>query len=290
MIENQIQDFFLYIASEKGLSTNTQKAYRADIEHLCRYMKSKSIGDFKALKSQDFLHFLNEMKNKGYESSSLSRLLMSLKVLYRFLKREGHIQVNLLLYVKSPKLWKKMPTLLSEQEIYRFLSVLDPKEAIEARDLALFEVLYGSGLRVSEICSLRVCDVLEDTLRVLGKGQKERVIPIGKKALKALDHYLLHFRKESASEYLFIDQNETPISRFEVWRRIKIYAKRAQIDKPFSPHTLRHSFATHLLDHGADLRVIQELLGHAHIGTTDRYTQVSQSRLKESFEKYHPRS
>ncbi len=286
---SEVEDFYLYIASEKGLAKNTQIAYRYDIERFVEFLIAQNIKDFKEVKQSHFLSFLDQCGQKGYASSSIGRLLMALKVLFRFLKREGCIEANVAHYLSSPKVWQRVPKALSPSQVDKLLKEPNIKQELEARDKAIIEILYGSGLRVSEVCNLKVNDVDDQFVRVKGKGGKERIVPVGKHAVEAIDYYLCHFRVEDQEPYLFITQTKKPIDRILVWRRLKFYAKRAQIPQNFSPHTLRHSFATHLLENGADLRIIQEMLGHSSISTTDRYTQVSQKHLKKAFENFHPR-
>jgi integrase/recombinase XerD len=177
---------------------------------------------------------------------------------------------------------------LTIEEVSRFLQAPDIETPMGARDQAIFLVMYASGLRASELCGLNTSDVSDDQVRVRGKGNKERVIPIAASAVAAVDHYLAKFRTEGDGP-LFLSSQGRRMDRVALWERVKFYAKKAGISKPISPHTLRHSFATHLLENGADLRVIQEMLGHANIATTDRYTHVSRKHLHEAFEKFHPK-
>lgn len=286
---SEVEDFYLYIASERGLSQNTQLAYRYDIERFIQFLQESGMSNLKEISQRHLLDFLDLCKKKGYASSSISRLLMALKVFFRFLKREGHIETNIAHYLTSPKVWQIVPHVLSVKQVEQLLNEPNSSIPIEARDKAIIEVLYGSGLRVSEICNLKTNDVSDTFVKVKGKGSKERMVPIGKKAIEAIDYYLCHYRKEDEAPYLFINQKGKPLDRIEVWKRIKFYAARSGITQKISPHVLRHSFATHLLENGADLRVIQEMLGHASIATTDRYTQVSQKHLQSAFEKFHPR-
>ena len=190
------------------------------------------------------------------------------------------------------KIWQLIPEVLSCTEMVSLLEAPDKDTLIGSRDKAILEVLYACGLRVSELCSLKIYDVDDVYVRVLGKGMKERVIPIGEAAIQAIDHYLHHYRSQYDSEKLqelFVSTRGKPLDRIQVWKMVKGYAKKVGIVKNISPHTFRHSFATHLLDNGADLRVIQEMLGHASISSTDRYTHISKSHLQQSFEAYHPR-
>ena len=286
----QVEDFYLYIASEKGLAKNTQEAYKYDIERFVTFLLQSNIKDLKKVEQKHFLSFLDQCQKKGYASSSISRLLMALKVFFRFLKREGHIDSNISHYLSSPKIWQVVPEVLSPQSVEKLLNAPNVSMELEARDKAIIEILYGSGLRVSEVCNLKINDVDDDFIRVKGKGGKERIVPIGKKAIEAIDHYLCQFDQERKKiPYLFLSRSGKQVDRVLIWKRMKFYAKRACISQSLSPHTLRHSFATHLLENGADLRIIQEMLGHANIATTDRYTQVSQKHLKNAFKNFHPR-
>ena len=237
--------------------------------------------------------FIDNRKSEGYASSSLARNLIALKVLSRFLKREGVLETNFAFYLETPKVWQLIPEVLSYDEIERLLNAPDRETGKGSRDKAILEILYACGLRVSEVCTLKIYDVDDEYVRVMGKGQKERLVPVGAPAIQSIDHYLHHYRSQSDSEKvqeLFVSNRGKPLNRISIWKMIKFYAKKAGINKEISPHTLRHSFATHLLDNEADLRVIQEMLGHASISSTERYTHVSKSRLQQSFEAFHPRN
>nr|NGX29452.1 Tyrosine recombinase XerD [Candidatus Anoxychlamydiales bacterium] len=214
----------------------------------------------------------------------------AIKVLFRFLKKENVIKKDITLYLDLPKIWQFLPSVMTYQEVDSLLNQIKTDDLIGARDKAVLELLYATGIRVSECSSLKILDVNDDFIKVTGKGKKQRIIPIGKKAINAIDHYLLNFRNEiQGIDYLFISKNGKKIDRVTIYNRIKIYAKGANIKKNISPHTLRHSFATHLLENGADLRLIQDMLGHADISTTDRYTHISKAHLKKAFESFHPR-
>jgi integrase/recombinase XerD len=281
----EIADFISYIASEKGLAVNTIEAYKRDLDNFTAFLQGIS---FSSVTSLQIIAYLSHLKQKGYASSSICRALMAIKVFFRFLTREGFIPSNPALYLESPKLWQLIPEVLSFEEVEKLLNQPDTEELPGARDKAILEMLYASGLRVSELCSMDLYSVDDTMVRVMGKGGKERMVPIGESAIKSLDHYL-SFLDGVEQKALFVNDKGKRISRNFVWKMIKDYAKKAGIAKNISPHTLRHSFATHLLDNGADLRIIQEMLGHASIGSTERYTHVSQSRLQEAFELFHPR-
>ncbi len=292
-LEELLLDFIVYLRSEKGLSSNTVEAYQRDLTSFFKVVKSHGIECINIINQEEIIAFLSWMKEKRYASASISRALIAIKVFFRFLLREKILVKNPAETLESPKLWQLIPEVLSQAEVEKLLAQPDPQTFAGARDRAILEVLYASGLRVSELCGLSIHDVDDTYVRVLGKGQKERLVPIGKKALIAVDYYLVNFRDQFDSRNepaLFVTRQGKRIDRVSVWKMIKEKAKDAGIVKSISPHTLRHSFATHLLDHGADLRVIQEMLGHSNIATTDRYTHVSQRRLQETFSKFHPRN
>ena len=284
MDEHHLAEFLSYLGAEKGLSINTLHAYARDVRMLFKFLER----DFPT--KDRILDFLKEMKEKKYADASLCRLLVSLKMFFRYLKREKMISEDPTLHLESPKFWQLIPEVLTVNEVSQLLKMPEVDSELGARDKAILDILYASGLRVSEVCQLNLFDVADDHVRVKGKGGKERIVPIAKIAISSLDYYLARFRQDSEKEAaLFLSSKGRRIDRFTIWTRIKHYAKKAGIVKNISPHTLRHSFATHLLENGADLRVIQEMLGHASIGTTDRYTHISHKHLHDAFSKFHPR-
>lgn len=291
-MNEHLDDFLQYIGSEKGLSINSIEAYQRDCLSFVAFLEERGIVKFTDVTQDHILDFLSQLSDLQYATSSISRCMIALKVLFRFLKREQIVEHNIALYLETPKLWQLIPEVLSEREVDLLLAQPDSNHPIGARDKAVLELLYASGLRVSEICTIKIYDVDDETVRVFGKGSKERIVPIGKYALAAIDHYLIYFRCRYDSENqkeLFVTNKGAPIDRVMVWRMIKEYARKAGITKNISPHTLRHSFATHLLDHGAELRVIQEMLGHSSITSTDRYTHVSKTHIQKAFDAFHPR-
>lgn len=283
-----LKDFISYIASEKGLSQNTVLAYETDLKKFVAFLTSNSISSFKEVNGESIYLYLSNLHKLKFASSSIARNLVTIKVFFRFLKRENLIETNFAKYFELPKLWQLIPDVLAPYEIENLLQQPDINSFEGARDRAIFELLYSSGLRVSEICNIEICDVDDQFVRVLGKGNKERVIPVGRQAIAAIDHYS-ELRGETSEQKLFITNKQKPITRFAIWHRIKFYAAKAGISKKVSPHTLRHCFATHLLDNGAELRVIQEMLGHASINSTERYLHVSSAHLHQAFEQFHPR-
>lgn len=291
-MEEALEDFIIYIASEKGLSKNTIEAYRSDIFAFIVFLKEGGIDLPSKIDSNHIVSFLSKMRLAEYASSSISRNLISIKVFCRFLKREELSTKDAAFYLESPKIWQLIPEVMSYEEVEMLLKAPNLEDPSGVRDKAILEVIYACGLRVSEVCKLKINDVDDTHVKVMGKGNKERVVPIGRPALKALDKYLSSERilwEDEKQEFLFLNKKGKPLDRIWIWKMIKEYAKKAEIQKPISPHTLRHSFATHLLDNGADLRIIQEMLGHSSISSTDRYTHVSYAHLKKSFNQFHPK-
>ncbi|HEX4839677.1 MAG TPA: site-specific tyrosine recombinase XerD [Rhabdochlamydiaceae bacterium] len=284
-MEREIADFLAYLGSEKGLSPHTLAAYGRDLLSYAKFSEGKKPEE---MSTEQIIDYFQMLKNKGVASSTLCRALVAIKVFFRFLKREKSISHNPTLFLESPKMWQLIPEVLTVEEVSRLLVMPDSQTAIGVRDKAIFMVMYASGLRVSELCGLNLGDVSDDQVRVRGKGNKERVIPIAPAAVAAVDEYLTRFRTEGDGP-LFLSSHGKRMDRVALWERVKFYGKKAGIQKVISPHTLRHSFATHLLENGADLRVIQEMLGHSNIATTDRYTHVSKKHLHEAFEKFHPK-
>ncbi|MBA3237541.1 MAG: site-specific tyrosine recombinase XerD [Parachlamydiaceae bacterium] len=286
-----LTDFICYITSEKGLSPHTIEAYKRDLTYFLDFVEKRSISSVKEISSEDFVAFLSYLRAASYAQASISRALVAIKVFFRFLKREGVLQENIALYLETPKIGQTLPTVLNVEETVRLLTQPDSNTDIGARDTAILELLYSSGLRASELCLLKIVDVDDAYVKVFGKGAKERLVPLGKAALSAIDHYLLHYRCKFGGEQetLFLSQRGTPLDRIAIWKLVKQHCASANIVKNVSPHTLRHSFATHLLDNGADLRIIQEMLGHASINSTERYTHISRTHLQEAFKRCHPR-
>ncbi len=284
-MEREIADFLAYLGSEKGLSPHTLAAYGRDLLSFSKHSQGKKAED---VVGEQIIEYFQTLKTKGIASSSLCRALVAIKVFFRFLKREKIISQNPTLFLESPKMWQLIPEVLTIDEVSRFLEIPNSETPIGARDKAIFMVMYASGLRVSELCGLNTGDISDDQIRVRGKGNKERVIPIAASAVAAVDYYLTQFRTEGDGP-LFLSSQGRRMDRVALWERVKFYGKKAGISKDISPHTLRHSFATHLLENGADLRVIQEMLGHSNIATTDRYTHVSRKHLHDAFEKFHPK-
>ena len=293
----ELIDLFLnYLSVERGLAQNTIDSYTRDLLRYDRYLRSVNVIDINKIDKEDIRSYLAYQKEKDLSPSTIARSLVAIRLLHRFLLREKLSLRDPSDVIDSPKLWKKIPNVLSPQEVERLLLAANVRTKKGARDRALFEVMYAAGLRVSEAINLKVDDANLDAgfVRCLGKGRKERVVPLGKAAIAALRRYIDTFRvqflKKKQSNYLFLNHSADKISRVYVWKLIKAYAKQARIRGEIKPHVLRHSFATHLLEHGADLRSVQEMLGHANISTTQIYTHVTRDRLKMIHKQFHPRA
>lgn len=291
-LEQNLHKFLNYISVEKGLSRNTVESYERDIKKFNSYYKDNGLSD---ITKKEILQFLSYLNKDGLSPASISRNIVSLRSFYKFLVSEKEIVSDPTENLESPKKWNRLPKTLSYDEIDRLINHNKGNNPSGIRDDAMIELLYACGLRVSELVSLKMNNINLDTgfLITIGKGKKERIVPVGEIALNKIRRYLFSGRanllKAKRSDFLFVTWSGTAMTRQGFWKLIKKYAKEAGIKKAFSPHTLRHSFATHLLDHGADLRAVQMMLGHSDISTTQIYTHVSRERLKKVHNEYHPR-
>ena len=295
-MEHLLEEFLNYLTVERGLSKNTVSAYRTDLEHFITRMEAVGIKNPDRIKRQDITGYMLYLKDKGIGSNSISRALVAIKMFYRFLIQEHLAKEDVSGIIESPKLIRGLPDVLSTDEVDKLLNGPDLRDPVGIRDRAALELMYASGMRVSEVVELTKEGVNLDVgfLKCRGKGDKERIVPIGRKAKEAVVRYLEKVRpallKGKEDPHLFISRLGKKISRQTFWKMIKRYAKLARIKKDITPHTLRHSFATHLLEHGADLRVVQEMLGHADIATTQLYTHIDRTRLKSIHKQFHPRA
>ncbi len=291
-----VDEFLNYLTVEKGLSKNTIMAYKTDLMHFISRMEKLGIKDAGALKRQDIMSYLLYLKDNGIGSNSISRALVAIKMFYRFLVQEHLAKDDVAGVLESPKLIRALPDVLNIAEVDKLLSAPDLRDWVGIRDRAALELLYATGMRVSEIVELTREGLNLDIgfVKCTGKGDKERIVPIGTKAKEAAARYLEKVRpklvKRKDDPHLFVSRLGRKISRQTFWKMIKRYAKLARIKKEITPHTLRHSFATHLLEKGADLRVVQEMLGHADIATTQLYTHIDRTRLKSIHKQFHPRA
>ncbi len=291
-----IDQFLDYLSLELGLSPNTREAYKADLVSFSSFLDGGKSFSFNDVVRQDVLDYLMSEKERGLSVNSISRHLVAIKMFFRYMQRENMLDKNVTDVMDSPRLWRVLPGVLSATEVDRLLSVPVGNDRISVRDKAMLELMYATGLRVSEVANLRLDDLHFDEgyLRCLGKGMKERIIPFGGRASDSLQRYLVEFRekfvKDDYERAVFLTYRGAKFSRKGIWKSIKKYAASAGIIKNVSPHTLRHSFASHLLANGAPLRVIQEMLGHSDISTTQIYTHVDQGRLRSVHSSFHPRA
>lgn len=294
MNSGQLEEYLDHLTVERGLAGNTIDAYRRDLTIL-----GKEIGSRRKLadaRQEDLLRVLRRMRTDGRSPRSVARWLVAVRGYFAWLLARGRIESNPAEHVDSPKVWKRLPTVLTPEEVERLLAAPDRTTPLGMRDAAMLEVLYAAGLRVSELIHLRFQDLHLDAgyLRCMGKGSKERIIPLGQEAEGSLHDYLANGRPELLGErktdVLFVKRKGGAISRQGFWKLVKAHGRKAGIEADFSPHTLRHSFATHLLENGADLRSVQAMLGHADISTTQIYTHINRERLKRLYEDFHPRA
>ncbi|MDL2292102.1 site-specific tyrosine recombinase XerD [Acholeplasma sp. OttesenSCG-928-E16] len=292
-----IKDFVYYLKKEKGLSKNSIDAYERDIIQFFDY--ANDIYGIKKVKEVDRIHieaYLKKMKRKHISTKSIARKLTSIKNFFKFLLLEKEIEEDITKEFQTPKIEKHLPTVLSIDEVLSILEGIDLSTPLGLRNKALIELIYGSGLRVSELLNIELKDIHlnQAYVIVLGKGNKERMVPISDMAVKAIREYLLNGREKlkkiMRTDILFLNQSGTPLTRQGFFKVLKKLSKDANIDVECSPHTLRHSFATHLLENGIDLRSLQTLLGHEDISTTQIYTHISQKRIKEIYNETHPRA
>ncbi len=284
-----------YLSVERGLSKNTLESYSRDLNKYARYLKKKGINNLERVKRPDIQDFMMGLKDDKLNASSIARNLVAIKVFHRYLTSQRLLKEDVTSVIETPKLWKTLPDVLDLKEVEAILDSPNTRLKQGLRDKAAIELMYATGMRVSELVNLKLTDLHMEMgfVRCLGKGQKERIIPVGSKAKEALQKYIEKarpkFLKKAGSSALFLTRLGKPMSRQTFWMIIKHYVKDSRIKKRVTPHTLRHSFATHLLQNGADLRIVQELLGHTNISTTQIYTHINKERLKQIHQKFHPR-
>lgn len=274
------------------MAANSIEAYQQDLVQYRQFLEKKKIKDLSRVKRDEIVQFLLREKDRGLQTSSLARRLVSIKLFHRFLVREGRLRQDITAVLESPRIWKKLPQFMTRPEMEKILRVPEPRGEEGIRGRALLEIFYATGMRVSEAANLRTEDVnLESAfLKCRGKGGKERIVPLGQMAIDSLRLYFSKVRgRLPASEFVFVGPKGKALTRQRIWQLIRKYARLAGIQKKISPHTFRHSFATHLLEGGADLRIVQELLGHSDISTTQIYTHVSRDHLKSVHARFHPR-
>ncbi|OGW77735.1 MAG: site-specific tyrosine recombinase XerD [Omnitrophica bacterium RIFCSPHIGHO2_02_FULL_46_20] len=290
-----LEEFLNYLSVERGLSRNTITSYRADLVSFLNYLESKGLSNIESVRRDEIRNYLMHLKDKSLSSNSISRALVAIKMFYKFLAQERFIKDDVAGILESPKLIRPLPNVLNIVEVEKLLQAPDIRDRMGMRDKAALELMYATGMRVSEIVDLPTSTLNLDVgfIKCKGKGDKERIVPIGSQAKNAIYKYMQGARpallKNKEDSHLFLSRLGKRISRQSFWKMVKKYAKKARIKKEIAPHTLRHSFATHLLERGADLRVVQEMLGHADIATTQIYTHINKERLKLIHKQFHPR-
>jgi integrase/recombinase XerD len=295
-MEEFLKEYLTLLRFEKNLSENTTSSYQTDIQKFLTFMHEQNISDLNAISANHIAQYFDEQKNKGIDGASAARYMSSLKGFFRYLEDSRYIEKNPTEKIARVKKARKLPAVLSIAEIDMILKLPNTNETTGLRDKAILETFYSSGLRVSELINLKISDLYfaDEVIRVFGKGSKERIVPIGQNAIYWVQEYLTRSRpylekKTKSLSIVFLNKRGTKLSRMGIWKILSKYSEMAGIKKEIHPHTFRHSFATHLLEGGANLREVQEMLGHADISTTQIYTHVDRNYVKQEHEEHHPR-
>lgn len=296
--QEALEEYIIYLKIERGLSANTVTSYKRDIEKYLTFLMEKKITQLDEVSRFEILDFLQTLRQSGAADNSIIRMVSSLRKFHQYVKRESIVSDDPMQLIDTPKKASTLPKAISPQAVEQLLEAPDTTTPLGVRDRTILELMYATGLRISELVNLKLSDMhlTMGFIQTMGKGEKERIIPLGEIASQWLDHYLdgarVYLQDQSAetSEYVFLNSRGKGLSRQGVWKKVKQLALEAGIDQNVTPHTLRHSFATHLLENGADLRMVQELLGHADISTTQIYTHITKTRLKQVYSDYHPRA
>lgn len=294
-LEADVRAFVSYLRVEKALAQNTIDSYRRDLEKFLEFLAPQKL-DTPDITRSHLVNYLASLYKRGLDARSVARHLATIRHFFRFCLLDGVVKENPSATIEAPKIRQSLPHFLSVEEVDRLLAFPAEKSVLGLRDKAMIELMYSTGTRVSELINIRVGDLQMEAgcLRCIGKGNKERLVPVGRRALAAVEAYLKNARpellREGSSPYLFLNQRGRPLKRATFWQLVVMYGEKAGLRKPLKPHTLRHSFATHLLDRGADLRSVQLMLGHADISTTQIYTHVVEERLKQVYKAHHPRA
>ena len=295
-METHFHDFLTMLRVERNVSNHTMDAYKRDINQYLMYLGDLDIKNLSDVKSKHIRDYIRVLSDGGMAPASISRIISSIRTYYRFLSSENILDENPVLLINNPKLPKKLPDVLSEKEISLIINAIQESSQFYQRDKAIIELLYSCGIRVTELCNLEMSNLFidEDLIRVMGKGNKERLLPLGIRSKKYLDDYIKHSRnshiKKSGSSFVFVSRNGNQLTRAMINIILNKWTQVSGLKKSVSPHKLRHSFATHLLEGGADLRFVQALLGHSDISTTQIYTHIDKHYLKEVYKIHHPRS
>ena len=295
-VDELIESFINYLIVECGLSRNTILSYSHDLQLFTNFLLSKKISDFNDVRPDMITSFIISEKKRGLSITSITRTIVSIRMLYRFLLSEGKLQKNPLTTIDSAKLWKRLPVVIPTHKIDKLLSIPDVTMKLGIRNKSILELLYATGARVSEVSAIQMdwINLEYGYVKCRGKRSKERIVPLGTKAIEAIQNYLKVARPEiknsQHSPYVFLSKAGKPLRRENIWKIVRNCALKAGIHERISPHKLRHSFATHLLENGADIRSVQEMLGHVNISTTQIYTHVSKQHLKAVHQQFHPRA
>lgn len=294
LMEKEIDQFISYLHNTKKTSENTEMSYRRDLKKVLKYMKEQGIAEVSEITVTHLHSYILYLEKNHFAAATISRNIASIKAFYHYLWKEGKVPEDISESLKPPKIEKKIPEILSEEQVNRLLEQPGTESPKEVRDKAMLELLYATGIRVTELISLKVTDVnLKLGFIVCRDNNKERVVPFGREAKNALLRYLESARRDmienEEEDTLFVNYSGQPMSRQGFWKLIKYYAKKAGIEEDITPHTLRHSFAAHLVENGADLRSVQEMLGHSDISTTQIYAAMNHNHIREVYAKAHPR-
>ncbi|WP_110111218.1 site-specific tyrosine recombinase XerD [Bacillus sp. CGMCC 1.16541] len=297
-MNDQIQDFIHYLVVERGLAKNTIDSYERDLKKYVQFLKSvEQLQSVNEISRTHIIAFLRYLKEEQKSSKTIARHIASIRSFHQFLLREKVAEQDPTVHIETPQSERKLPKVLTTEEVDALLLASDTRTPLGIRDKAMLEVLYATGIRVSELVNLNLSDIhlTMGFIRCLGKGNKERIVPIGRMATEMITTYLNQARptlakQKNTDESLFLNHHGKRLTRQGFWKILKKLAREARIEKELTPHTLRHSFATHLLENGADLRAVQEMLGHADISTTQIYTHVTKARLKDVYNQFHPRA
>lgn len=295
-METIIEEYLKFIQIEKGLSENTIGAYRRDLKKYQLYMQEQKIAHIGFIDRQTIQECLGSLIDQGASAKSIARFISTIRSFHQFALREKYAAKDPTVLIETPKYEKKLPDVLDVEEVIQLLETPDLTKNNGYRDRTILELLYATGMRVTELIQIEIDDVnlIMGFVRVFGKGNKERIIPLGDTVIEYLDTYINNVRpqllKKTVTNVLFLNLHGRPLTRQGIWKLIKQYGLRANINKTLTPHTLRHSFATHLLENGADLRAVQEMLGHSDISTTQLYTHVSKTQIRQMYNQFHPRA
>lgn len=296
-MDEQVMEYLHYLLIERGLSDNTRKSYQRDLNQYLVFLHNEEIKDWQSVDRFTIVAFLQFLQEENKSAATITRMVTSLRRFHQFLRQERFVDHDPMQHIESPKKRQKLPDTLNVNEVERLIETPDTKKVLGIRDRAILEVMYATGMRVSELIGVKLNDLhlSMGLLQTTGKGDKERIVPLGDIAIQWIETYLdearpLLCQKHPEEEHLFVNGHGTGLSRQGIWKNLKALVLKAGIMKNVTPHTLRHSFATHLLENGADLRTVQELLGHADISTTQIYTHITKKRMADVYKQYFPRA